>query len=129
MSAMTNQIDQIKSEIKPPTQGPADARCKVEHEGRLMKLSGIRATVMPINLVFDKKKIFRRSDITVPSPWKNKRVTIFRRKSLDVKKFSDVLSTEEYNAVDEPQYFGPYAHIRVQLDYTYHRHYRKERQW
>lgn len=46
-----------------------------------------------------------------------------------MKKFSTVVSTEEYNAVDVPQFFGPYAHIRKQLDYGYHGHYRKERQW
>ncbi|CAJ1913409.1 unnamed protein product [Cylindrotheca closterium] len=80
-------------------------------------------------MVFDTKKFFRRSEAQPPSKSSKKRNIIFRRKSLDHKKFSDVLSTEEYNAVDEPQYFGPYAHIRKQLDYTYHRHYRKERQW
>jgi len=77
---------------------------------------------------FDHEKSFRRSDAPA-NGWKKKRDSVYRRMSLDHSRFSDCLSTEEYNAVDEPQYFGPYAHIRKQLDYTYHRHYRKERQW
>jgi hypothetical protein len=58
-----------------------------------------------------------------------KRRQTFLKRMLSVKKFDSLISTEDYNAVDEPQFYGKYAHIRKMLDYTYHSHYRKERQW
>jgi hypothetical protein len=57
-----------------------------------------------------------------------RRPSILRRFS-SLKKFSAIVSTEQYNNVTTPTFLGPYAHLRKELDYTYHRHYRKERQW
>ena len=51
------------------------------------------------------------------------------RKMTHLRRFSTLLSTEDYNCVHSEEYFGPYAHLRKQLDYTYHTNYRKERQW
>ena len=57
-----------------------------------------------------------------------------RRASLkrcDSRRFSILMSTEEFNRepTDERIYYGPYAHLRKRLDYNYHVHYKKERQW
>ena len=54
---------------------------------------------------------------------------IRRAGSLKPKRFSSLISTEDQNAVPEAQFFGPYRHIRKELDYGYHKYYRKERQW
>lgn len=51
------------------------------------------------------------------------------RRSLSLKKFSVQLSTEDYNQALTAQHYGPYGHLRKELDYTYHSYYRKERQW
>ena len=46
------------------------------------------------------------------------------------RQFSVFRSTEENNKSDDLQaFFGPYAHIRKTLDYTYHSNYTKERQF
>lgn len=58
-----------------------------------------------------------------------------RRASLkrrDSSRFSILMSTEEFNREpneDEATCYGPYAHLRRRLDYDYHVHYKKERQW
>lgn len=73
----------------------------------------------------------RRAD-TVPgiSSQPRRRRSLLRRSStLSVKKFSPLVSTEEYNSTFLEEFHGPYAHLRKQLDYDYHSHYRKERQW
>lgn len=46
-------------------------------------------------------------------------------------RFSIVLSTDIHHKAPEGEtnFYGPYAHIRKTLDYSYHTHYRKERQW
>jgi len=44
-------------------------------------------------------------------------------------RFSPVISTEQCNRDDTAPFRGPYAHLRKDLDYTYHARYRKERQW
>jgi len=36
---------------------------------------------------------------------------------------------ETFKNLDDVGFYGAYAHIRQKLDYTYHRHYKKERQW
>jgi len=43
--------------------------------------------------------------------------------------FSLKRSTEWSNRSDEEMFFGPYAHIRKTIDYTYHSNYVKTRQW
>ena len=58
-----------------------------------------------------------------------RRCDIRRAGSLKPKRFSSLISTEDQNAVAEAQFFGPYRHIRKELDYGYHKYYRKERQW
>ena len=45
------------------------------------------------------------------------------------RKFSMIQSTEENNKSDDMEFYGPFAHIRATLDYTYHSNYRKERQF
>eukprot|EP00978_Attheya_sp_CCMP212_P043209 scaffold277943_cov53-Attheya_sp.AAC.1 len=46
------------------------------------------------------------------------------------RRFSVVASTEENHRSDAQQFYGPYAHIRKNRDYGYHKSaYRKERQW
>ena len=56
-----------------------------------------------------------------------KRSSLLRRAS--ILRFSPVISTEQCNRDDNAPFRGPYAHIRKDLDYTYHARYRKERQW
>jgi Zeta toxin len=51
------------------------------------------------------------------------------RRTSAVKKFSAFVSTEELHGVDEPLFFGPYAHLRREIDYSYYRNYSKQRQW
>jgi predicted kinase len=51
------------------------------------------------------------------------------RKSLALKPFSVLVSTDQYNSTEHRVYFGPYSHLRKNLDYSYHTNYRKERQW
>lgn len=44
--------------------------------------------------------------------------------------FSVSNSTEElFKSLDDFGFYGAHGHIRKQLDYSYHQHYRKERQW
>ena len=53
------------------------------------------------------------------------------RKSL-TRRFSVEHSTDDINKATtdaDQQFYGPYAHIRQTLDYTYHSHYRKQRKW
>ena len=52
-------------------------------------------------------------------------------KRLESRRFSILMSTEDFNreTTDQVQYYGAYAHIRKRLDYEYHVHYKKERQW
>jgi hypothetical protein len=46
------------------------------------------------------------------------------------RRFSISHSTEEqFKSSDDFGFYGAYGHIRKQLDYSYHCHYRKERQW
>jgi hypothetical protein len=45
------------------------------------------------------------------------------------KRFSIKRSTNSIYETSEDSFFGPYAHIRSQLDYKYHSNYTKERQW
>ena len=53
----------------------------------------------------------------------------FRRSKRSVYKFSLLEDTESLFSTDVRYYGGPYAHIRKTLDYKYHKHYTKERQW
>jgi uncharacterized phage-like protein YoqJ len=45
-----------------------------------------------------------------------------------IQEFSLDLSTEENYQTSSMKFYGPYAHIRKKLDYTYHRNYKRERQ-
>ena len=56
------------------------------------------------------------------------RGSLFRK--CQSRRFSIQQSTDDINkALQGEECYGPYAHIRETLDYTYHSHYRKERQW
>lgn len=47
-----------------------------------------------------------------------------------IKRFSIQKSTEEHHKeTDDTGYYGAYGSLRKKLDYSYHVHYRKERQW
>jgi predicted kinase len=70
--------------------------------------------------------ILRRSD-TDQRP-ASQRPSFLRRAST-LRKFSPIVSTEQYNSDANAGYYGPYAHLRKELDHTYHVNYRKERQW
>jgi predicted kinase len=69
---------------------------------------------------------FRRSNAAPDR--KEKRGSILRRAS-NLKRFSELVSTEDFNSSEAPFFAGPYQHIRREMDYSYHRYYRKERQW
>jgi hypothetical protein len=56
------------------------------------------------------------------------RATSLRRLGT-VKRFSSLLSTEQLHCADDLAFYGPYAHLRRMLDYTYYSNYSKERQW
>jgi hypothetical protein len=45
-----------------------------------------------------------------------------------IKEFSSQLSTEENYQSSSMFFYGPYAHIRERLDYSYHKNYKRERQ-
>ena len=52
-----------------------------------------------------------------------------RRKSF-VRRYSVVQSTEEqFKSTDDFRFYGAYSHDRKKLDYSYHVHYQKSRQW
>ena len=77
-----------------------------------------------------RQKVYGRSqshDLDSPSAASQKRKMIRRGSTL--KRFSAVESTEDQFASDTPLFMGPYQHIRKELDYTYHKHYQKQRQW
>lgn len=59
----------------------------------------------------------------------SRRASLKRRESSS--RFSILMSTEEFNreSSEKPAFYGPYSHIRRKLDYDYHVHYKKERQW
>jgi hypothetical protein len=78
------------------------------------------------NLALHRAPPFRRN--TDGDGSLRRRPSIVRRASC-LKKFSAIVSTEQYNTVATPTFHGPYAHLRKELDYSYHSHYRKERQW
>lgn len=47
-----------------------------------------------------------------------------------IRSFSISHSTETlFKSLDDFGFYGAHGHIRKQLDYSYHQHYRKERQW
>lgn len=54
-----------------------------------------------------------------------------RARSSLLRRFSTegVVSTEVLFSSDETSFHGAYGHVRKKLDYDYHKHYRKERQW
>jgi hypothetical protein len=58
---------------------------------------------------------------------RKRRSSLLRRAC--ILRFSPVISTEQCNRDDTAPFRGPYAHLRKDLDYTYHARYRKERQW
>jgi len=45
-----------------------------------------------------------------------------------IRSFSFKVSSEENHSSDDMCFYGPYAHIRKTLDYTYHKNYTRERQ-
>lgn len=45
-----------------------------------------------------------------------------------IKEFSSQLSTEDNYQSSSMFFYGPYAHIREKLDYSYHKNYKRERQ-
>lgn len=47
-----------------------------------------------------------------------------------IRRFSVALSTESYfKTSEDTNCYGAYGHVREKLDYDYHSHYRKDRQW
>ena len=73
---------------------------------------------------------FHRSDSTGHFPNRPNLGSSIIRKSVALKRFSALVSTEQHHATTKREFFGPYAHLRKGLDYTtYHTNYRKERQW
>lgn len=50
------------------------------------------------------------------------------RTSLFQRKFSTLKSTEENHQSNDRNFYGPYAHIRETLDYSFHKNYTRERQ-
>ena len=53
-----------------------------------------------------------------------------RKKQFQVRRFSVVASTEEhFRSTEDLGFYGAYGHIRKKLDYSYHAHYTKSRQW
>jgi len=82
----------------------------------------------------------RCSTFEIPQP-----KPVLRRKSVSMKnvmtkasrhhdgacslnRFSILKSTEENHESEDMYFYGPYAHVRKTLDYTYHRNYTRERQ-
>jgi predicted kinase len=52
------------------------------------------------------------------------------RRSQHLRRFSSAVSTEKQFQDDKDHsFYGSFAHIRSILDYNYHAHYRKDRQW
>jgi len=72
-----------------------------------------------------------RSDSTGHEALKLRHARRKTLKRLDSRRFSVLMSTEEFNKepTDDTTQYGPYAHIRRRLDYDYHVHYKKDRQW
>lgn len=50
------------------------------------------------------------------------------RRAARVRRMSVLLSTEENHASLDMEFYGPFAHIRATLDYSYHKNYTHERQ-
>ena len=53
--------------------------------------------------------------------------SLMRRRQ--VKNFSSRISTEENNRSTVAEFYGSFSHIRATLDYTYHAHYTRKRQF
>jgi predicted kinase len=78
---------------------------------------------------FDSEPSLSTTPFTTSSGFGKRRSSVIR-KSVVLKRFSTLVSTEQHNGVaNTDEFFGPYAHLRQRLDYTYHTNYRKERQW
>jgi hypothetical protein len=84
--------------------------------------------------------------------WKQNSLFVSEREEKSFRPFDLRYSTEDYNSIVESKckvkngysvrengynnsnseqqlFFGAYGHLRKKLDYSYHCHYRKERQW
>lgn len=70
----------------------------------------------------------KSSMISTADSTRNEKIPHFRRPSLNTK-FSLKKTTEWNNRTDDEFYYGPYAHIRKTMDYSYHSNYSKTRQW
>ena len=73
----------------------------------------------------EKIKLFRANTTGHPP---QRRPSIIR-KSSSLRRFSELVSTDKHNASDDRNFYGPYAHLRKELDYEYHTNYQKSRQW
>lgn len=75
--------------------------------------------------VESESSLVRREDDSGRRSW---RAASLRRLG-PVTRFSSLLSTEQLHGSDDLSFYGPYAHLRRVLDYSYYRNYSKERQW
>jgi len=73
-------------------------------------------------------EIHKLSIVSNVDSTRNEMKPTFKRPSLK-REFSLQQSTEWNNRTDDEIYFGPYAHIRKTMDYSYHSNYIKTRQW
>ena len=63
--------------------------------------------------------IFRRQ----PSAGEGQNIITDRKRRMS-KRFSIKLSTEQNNETDEHSFYGPYRHLKKEMDYEYHRYVR-----
>ena len=63
-------------------------------------------------------------------PSDEERYHLRRKKQFQVRRFSVLASTEEhFRSTDDLGFYGAYGQVRKKLDYSYHAHYTKSRQW
>jgi len=74
-------------------------------------------------------EIHNMSMISTTDSTRNEEIPHFKSASLKTERFSLKKTTEWNNRTDDEFYYGPYAHIRKTMDYSYHSNYIKTRQW
>mmetsp|Transcript_2937 Transcript_2937/g.6358 ORF Transcript_2937/g.6358 Transcript_2937/m.6358 type:complete len:634 (-) Transcript_2937:139-2040(-) len=72
----------------------------------------------------DADEVIEEDDVLSPLPPSN----LPSKRNLNRMRFSVLVSTEENNRSKDMNFYGPFAHIRKTLDYTYHSNYTKQRQ-
>ena len=79
----------------------------------------------PAYIPFEKRSNFSQSILSSQSL----NLSSHRGDTNFIKQFSIEVSTEDNYKSNDVNFYGPYAHIRKTLDYTYHCNYRRERQF